>query len=86
MVELLFTVTVRNNGRPVSGADVALDLTMPGMIMGTNNPLLTAGKGGRYTGKGVIIRCPSGKKIWKAEITVPGKQGLKTTSFIFEVI
>jgi hypothetical protein len=86
MAELLFTVTVTQNGRPVSGADVTLDLTMPGMIMGRNSPRLVPGKDGRYVGRGVIIRCPSGKKVWKAEIMVHSRQGTDTASFIFEVI
>jgi uncharacterized GH25 family protein len=86
MTELLFTVTITKNGRPVSGADVILDLTMPGMIMGENSPRLSKEKNGRYAGKGVIVRCPSGKKVWKAQIAVPSEQGVETVSFIFEVI
>jgi hypothetical protein len=86
MAELLFTVTVRKDGKPITGADVTLDLTMPGMVMGKNNPGLSPGKDGRYAGKGVIIRCPSGKKVWKAEIIVSSKHGTETASFVFEVI
>lgn len=86
MAELLFTVTVRRNGKPLSGADVTLDLTMPGMVMGENKPRLLPAGGGRYEGKGVVVRCPSGRKIWKAQVTVPVKQGAETASFIFEVI
>jgi hypothetical protein len=86
MAELLFTVTITKNGKPVTGADVTLDLTMPGMVMGKNSPQLSPGKDGRYTGKGVIVRCPSGKKVWKAEILVPSIQGSESASFIIEVI
>lgn len=86
MAELLFTVTIRKDGRPVSGADVTIDLTMPGMIMGENSPRLSQGNDGRYAGKGVIVRCPSGKKVWKAQVSVRSKHGVETASFIFEVI
>jgi uncharacterized GH25 family protein len=86
MAELLFIVTIARNGRPVTGADVTLDLTMPGMVMGKNSPQLAPDKDGRYAGKGVIVRCPSRKKVWKAEIMVPSKQGSESASFIFEVI
>ena len=86
MAEHLFTVSVRKDGKPVSGADVTLDLTMPGMVMGENKPRLLPAGGGRYAGKGVIVRCPSGMKIWKAQVTVHANQGIETASFIFEVI
>ena len=86
MAELIFAVTVSKDGRPVSGAKVALDLTMPGMHMGENRPRLSPGKGGRYAGKGVIVRCPSGRKVWKAQITVTSKHDDETASFLFEVI
>jgi hypothetical protein len=86
MAELLFTVTITKNSKPVTGADVTLDLTMPGMVMGKNSPQLAPGKDGRYAGKGVIVRCPSGKKVWKADIMVSSKQGNESASFIFEVI
>lgn len=86
MSEVLFTVTISKNGRPVSGATVTLDLTMPGMIMGKNSPQLLPGKDGQYAGKGVIVRCPSGRKIWKSQVAVTKDQGIETASFIFEVI
>jgi hypothetical protein len=36
-------------GKPVDGASVYLDLTMPGMTMGVNQPLADSRGGGRYT-------------------------------------
>jgi len=86
MADLLFTVMVRRNGKPASGADVALDLSMPGMHMGVNSPKLSPDKDGRYAGRGVIVRCPSGKRVWKAQVTVHSKQGTETASFLLEVI
>lgn len=35
-------------GRPIDGADVYLDLTMPAMPMGANRPIATAEGEGRY--------------------------------------
>jgi hypothetical protein len=83
--ELTFIVNLTRGGMPVTDASVVLDLSMPGMFMGKNQPILKHAKNGRYEGKGIITRCPSGKKMWKAEITV--KQARKTTivDFVFEV-
>jgi hypothetical protein len=83
--ELTFIVNLTRAGMPVTDASVVLDLSMPGMFMGKNRPILKHAKNGRYEGKGIITRCPSGKKMWQAEVTV--KQAGKTTvvDFVFEV-
>lgn len=87
MTELVFTVSLSANGRPFKAEHVSLDLTMPGMYMGANRPALTLGEDGKYSGKGILPRCPSGQKIWKAEIVIErpssGEAPLKT-SFLFE--
>jgi hypothetical protein len=36
-----------------------------------------------YQGKGVIVRCPSGKTIWEAKVTVPD---VGRARFIFDVV
>jgi nitrogen fixation protein FixH len=41
-------------GNPVDGADVYLELTMPAMAMGTNQPIATAQGNGVYTAQGVF--------------------------------
>jgi hypothetical protein len=51
-------------GAPVDGAEVALSLAMPGMRMGENVSRLTGAGGGRYQGKAVLVRCPSGRRDW----------------------
>jgi hypothetical protein len=60
-----------------------IDLGMPGMTMGPNRVLLTNAGDGIYEGKGVIVRCPSGRKTWFARITLPEAGNVK---FIFDVI
>lgn len=45
-----FTVTLSDaQGRPVDGAEVYLDLTMPAMPMGTNRPIADPQGQGRYS-------------------------------------
>jgi hypothetical protein len=85
MTDLVFTIAVEKSGKPVTDADVTLDLTMPGMFMGINRPLMKHMKDGVYEGKGVIPVCPHGGKIWKAEVTVKRDGRSETVSYIFEV-
>jgi len=60
-----------------------IDLGMPGMKMGPNRVLLKSIGKGVYSGTGIIVRCPSGKRTWKATVTVPDKGSVE---FIFDVI
>lgn len=47
--EQIFTISLADaQGRPIDGADVYLDLTMPAMPMGTNRPVADAQGEGRY--------------------------------------
>jgi hypothetical protein len=80
MQDLVFTVSVSDN--PPSKAPY-IDLGMPGMKMGPNRVLLKRTDQGFYEGKGVIVRCPSGRRTWFANITIPGSGEVK---FIFDVI
>ena len=61
----------------------AIDLGMPGMRMGPNRVIMEMEKQGAYKGRGVIVRCPSGKRTWKADVTLPG---LEKVTFVFDVI
>lgn len=80
MHDLTFTVTLSGL---TPTADPFIDLGMPGMVMGPNRvPLRPAGDG-TYQGTGVIVRCPSGRRAWKATVTVPGKGAVE---FIFDVV
>lgn len=85
MREVTFTVTVQDGGRPVTDALLSVGLTMPGMYMGKNVVRLAHRGNGVYEGNGVIIRCPSGKKMWKASVSLQRGGAVKTASYIFEV-
>ncbi len=67
MKELSFTVILKGKR-----ADrLILDLGMPGMYMGKNRVILEKTAGGTYKGKGVIPKCPSGRKLWRAVVYLP---------------
>jgi len=59
-----------------------MDLDMPGMNMGGNQVHMKKISKGVYEGRGTIVRCLSGGKIWRATAILP-KQG--KIQFIFEV-
>lgn len=69
MKELIFTVKAINKN---SAPTVLLDLSMPGMYMGRNEVILNKMPDGSYRGKGIIPRCQSNRKLWRAEVTIPG--------------
>jgi len=70
MKELFFSVTVKG---AVIKAPLRLVLTMPGMYMGRNEVLLKQVPDGSFAGRGIIPRCPTGKKLWQADIDIPGR-------------
>ncbi len=80
MQDSLFTVTIKG---PQPAKAPYLDLGMPAMKMGPNRVLLKPDGKGSYTGKGVIVRCKSGRRTWFAEVVVPeaGK-----VQFVFDVV
>ena len=86
MQELEFVVTLRNEGKPVTGASLILDLSMPGMFMGNNQPKFAEDQGGSYRGRGVIPRCSTGSKIWKAFIAIAHGGQIEKVVFLFEVL
>jgi hypothetical protein len=65
-----FIVHLKKGETPVRDAVISLDLNMPGMYMGKNRTFLVHKQDGTYEGNGVIVRCPSGRKVWKAGITI----------------
>jgi len=82
MQDLSFKVTL--SGRQSTAPnDLYIDLGMPGMKMGPNRVRLNAAGNNTYTGQGVIVRCPSGRRIWQATVIVPE---VGHTDFIFDVI
>ncbi len=80
MTDLDFTVTLSGK-MPRSLPHI--DLGMPGMKMGPNRVQLTEMGKNTYKGKGIIVRCPSGRRTWKAVVTLPD---VGVAEFIFDVI
>jgi hypothetical protein len=80
MRDLTFTVTF-SGVKPAH--DPFIELGMPGMIMGPNRVVLKQAGDDTYQGTGVIVRCPSGRRTWKATVTIPDKG---SAEFIFDVI
>lgn len=72
MTELAALVELRGAGAPVDGKTVWLSFDMRGMSMGENRRQLSGAGGGRYAGKAVLVRCPSGRKDWVATVVVEG--------------
>ena len=71
MKELPITVTVSPRRRPARrrGA-VEVSFAMTEMNMGENRIALAAAGAGRYAGKGVLVRCHSGRRDWIATVMV----------------
>lgn len=80
MQELMFQVTLA--GHP-GKEHPYIDLNMPAMNMGKNRVMLKPDGQGTYEGRGVIVRCRSGRRTWSAKVTFPG---VGATEFIFDVI
>jgi hypothetical protein len=80
MHDLTFTLTVSG----VKAAhDPFIELTMPGMSMGPNRVVLKRAGNNTYQGTGVIVRCPSGRRTWKATVTFPDTG---SAEFVFDVL
>ena len=83
MRELQFTVQLSRDAMPVRNAEVEIDLTMPGMNMGENRVRLRGAGGGIYRGTGIIVRCSSGRTVWKASVTVQDGQRVTVADYVF---
>ena len=82
MRDLVFTVTLSGNGES-SLTPPVIDLSMPGMDMGPNRVKMKSVGKNLFEGKGVIVKCPSGHRVWKATVMVPH---IGQAEFIFDVI
>jgi hypothetical protein len=80
MAELTFRVTVEPCMELPS--ILLLDLGMPGMMMGENRVRMSRKSACTWEGKGIIVRCMSGRKLWQATILSPA---LANPSFTFDV-
>jgi YtkA-like len=85
MTENTFMVTLSRDGLPLKDASIKLDLSMPHMYMGKNQPVLHHVRDGRYEGKGVISRCASGSSTWQADIVIESAGKTVDAAFVFEV-
>jgi len=80
------TVRAVPGGVP-AGAAVTVSLSMDGMEMGRNEVRLAEASPGRYEGKAVLVRCPSGRQDWTARVTVaPPGEPPRTTRFHLRVV
>ena len=88
MRDLEFKVSVQPPTAAGGGAGSAA-LSMAGMYMGENRvALLPAGRG-EWRGRGVVVRCPSGRRSWTAQVELPaaGAGGLPLkAAFTFDVV
>jgi hypothetical protein len=80
MRELHFSVVVR--GRNPAGPPF-VDLDMPGMAMGPNVVRLKATAPHTYEGRGLIVRCMSQRRDWRATVCLPG---IGAAQFLFDVV
>jgi len=60
-----------------------IDLGMLAMKMGPNRVQLKPAGDGTYTGRGIIVRCKSGRRTWFANVVVPD---LGEVKFVFDVV
>lgn len=67
-------LTFRVEAEGLHTETLLLDLSMPGMRMGPNRVELRRAGDGSYEGKGVIVKCPSGRKLWKATVFLGDEQ------------
>jgi len=82
MQDLLFQVILSGKLPPNTNPPY-IDLGMPGMKMGPNRVMLKSTGNAIYAGRGVIVKCPSGRRTWRATVNIPGAG---QTDFIFDVI
>lgn len=84
MRELMVYVSLKDAG---VYEKLKVKFSMPGMHMGRNEVILVRTNDGRYAGKGIIPRCPSGKKLWRATVEIPTQKSTKTEKidFLFNI-
>ena len=68
MEELTFDVSL--SGAAPESDTLLLDLSMPGMDMGKNQVPLNREADNHYRGQGIIVKCPSGRTLWRATLLI----------------
>jgi hypothetical protein len=84
MSDLEFTVSVTPATAAV-GAAASIVLTMPHMYMGETRVALSAVADGIFRGKGVVVRCASGRRDWAADVRIE-RAGSPTLSARFPLV
>jgi hypothetical protein len=79
MRELTFRVRVAGSPPP---KPPVIDLDMPAMEMGPNQVQTERVNATLFRGTGVIVRCPSGNRVWRARVILPGRG---QADFVFRV-
>ncbi len=82
VVPMKRTIFRLSTSPPLKTNNVLMELTMPGMYMGQNRVLLKRVSDSIFEGSGVIVRCHSGKTLWRATFTT---KGFGPVSFDFHV-
>ncbi len=80
MTDLEVTADVREGGEPLAGAEVSIRLDMKGMQMFPIEARLAPATPGRYSGRTVLVRCPSGRRDWTATVQVRPAGGTPRTA------
>jgi len=80
MQDLVFKVSI--SGAPPAKSPY-IDLGMPAMKMGPNRVVLKHNGAGKYEGRGVIVRCKSGRRTWFGNVVIPEAGEAK---FVFDVV
>ena len=80
MSELTFRIRIE----PCPGipSTLMLDLGMPGMVMGKNQVRMIRDGSCTWSGRGIIVRCMSGRRLWRATLMSPE---LGNPAFTFNV-
>lgn len=81
MQDLIFRVSLDSPIKTQDGAYI--ELNMPAMNMGRNRVMLKHVGEGVYEGRGVIVRCKSGDRTWRAVVNFPE---LGSANFTFDVV
>ena len=81
MQDLIFMITIDGDYSLIKPPHI--DLNMPAMNMGRNRVSLKSNEKDTYEGSGIIVRCKSGHRTWRATVNLPG---MGKVDFIFDVI
>ncbi len=80
------SMRARLRGSEADGAAVLVSFALEGMEMGPNVARLAPAKDGRFEGRAVLVRCPSGRRDYTATVRIerPGAPD-RTALFRFTV-